>query len=44
MGELNEFDLLDVLFWLRRCKINKYPLNISHDTYMILFRRIGEYV
>ncbi|CAD8175154.1 unnamed protein product [Paramecium octaurelia] len=42
VGQLTEYDVVDVLFWLRKFRLNRIPTNITNQTQNLLFSKIQE--
>ncbi|CAD8063626.1 unnamed protein product [Paramecium primaurelia] len=42
VGQLTEYDVVDVLFWLRKFRLNRIPTNITNQTQNQLFQRIQQ--
>jgi hypothetical protein len=41
---LNEYEILDFLFWLRRFRMYKIPALISSKSYELIFKRIEHFI
>ncbi|CAK76456.1 unnamed protein product (macronuclear) [Paramecium tetraurelia] len=42
VGQLSEYDVVDVLFWLRKFRSNRIPTNITNQTQNQLFQRVQQ--